>query len=164
MVVLLSKPSDEDLDDTSVADALMVELTQLFRSRLPDLIERMLDDGGVSANAEILDKCLRDTVQALEKTTKTDATMYRPTWSVSLPALVVLIQCVHVSRSPTLPLIVARSVGTLLEIRNEAPAGSPSQHAVEAAFMSLAQGVGIEDCWGWIQWQPSKTPSSKGEY
>lgn len=152
MVMVLSKPADEDPDDASVAEVLMVEATQLFRSRLPPLIE--------SSDAGGLDKCLNDTVRALEMTM--EATLYRPTWPVSLQSLVVLLQLVHGRQQ--LAALIGRCVSALLELRNEVPAGSPSQHTVEAAFSSLVQGVGIEVCWGWIRWHPSSKSSTHGEF
>lgn len=141
MILMLSKPPDENPDDATVADALLSELTQLFRGRLPALLE---------ADPTGLDHCLID---VLKRALAVTDTLYRPTWSVSLKALVVLMQVAH--KRQELTLAVSSSAKTLVESRNQVPPGSPSQHAVEEAFAALVQGVGLEDCWGWIEWNVS---------
>jgi hypothetical protein len=143
LIVALCKP--DDTQDNFVAQTLMVELTQLFRSKLTILIQRASTD---------LDKCLVDCLQALAHVTDT---IYRPTWGVSLKAFVVLLQSAH-HRVP-----VQGYVEVLLKLRSEVSAGSPSQHAIDDAFSSLVQGVGIEACWRWVAWQPTSADGS-GKY
>jgi len=145
MIVLLAKPADEAPEDPTVAGPLMVDLTQLFRSSLASLID---------SRAEGLEKCLE---AVLEGMTKVFDPVYRPVWSVSLQALVVLMQQLALAKDARgwrqLQLQLRDSVNSLLDLRHQVPAGSPSQHSVEAAFSSLVQGVGIEMCWHWIEWQ-----------
>ena len=135
VIAALAKPSDLDRDDASVSDELMTALTQLLRQKLPFLFK---------VNSGALNKCLSDSLANMAFVM--DA-LYRPTWSISLRTLVLLIQLSH-------PYVdVEQPVHSLLALRNQAPTGSPSQHAVEDAFVSLVEGVGIEVCWKWIEWQ-----------
>ena len=132
MVFLLSKPSNEAIDDPTVAQALMVELTQLFRHELVNLIE---------CQSSNLATCLKSSLSGLVKVTEP---LYRPTWSVSLQCLVILLSQVNGQCE------VGSHVKALLSLRNQVPAGSPSQHAVEEAVSSLVQAVGVEGCWTWL--------------
>lgn len=134
-VLMLSRPSDEALEDTTVAQTLLVELTQLFRTKLPSLLN-------FSSN---FDKCLQDLMQSM--TQVMDST-FRPTWSVSLKSLVVLLQHVHATMD------VQKCVESFLELINDVPPGSASRRAVEDSVSALIQGVGIEKFWTWIDWQP----------
>ncbi|GKY91986.1 hypothetical protein MPSEU_000170200 [Mayamaea pseudoterrestris] len=139
VIVNLSKPTESNHEDSSVAQELMVGTTQFFRQSLVKLFGQPKGD---------LTKCLSDSLANVAHVTDP---LYRPTWSVSLRAFALLIQLSHEH------IDVKQYVGSLLALRNQAPAGSPSQHAVEEAFASLVQGVGIEVCWGWIDWQPPRT-------
>jgi hypothetical protein len=139
VIVLLSKPSDDNCDDTTVAQELMVELSQALRLSIHNLIQ--------SSGASIR-KGLQESLSHLAHVMDP---LYRPTWTVSLQTLVLMIQLSFQQ------LDVQHHVHLLLALRNQVPAGSPSQHAVEAAFVSLVQGVGIEDSWKWIDWQPAST-------
>ena len=149
MILFLSKPSDEDPDDASVATSLMVELTQLFREQLP-----ALDHGDLTR----VDGCLDNTLTALCGVMET---FYRPSWSVSLNCLVVLLTFVH--RRTTLQKKGKTVVQSLLALRNSVPPGSASQHAVEDSFSSLVQGVGLAVCWNWVDWQSKGSSSSGGK-
>jgi ribosomal RNA-processing protein 12 len=136
-IVKLSKPSDEDMEDPSVAETLMVELTQLFRMRLPSFMD---------TNAANVDACLDSALKAMGKVL-VDLD-YRPTFSASLQAVVVLVQFACPK------LNVQNYVKSLLELRNQIkPSGSSSQRAVEEAFSSLVQAVGMETCWKWLDLQ-----------
>lgn len=139
LVVLLSKPSTEAIDDPTVAQTLMVELTQLFRHELSTLVE---------CQSSNLATCLKSSLSGLVKVTEP---LYRPTWSVSLQALVVLLSQVNGHCD------VGSHVKALLTLRNQVPAGSPSQHAVEEAVSSLVQAVGVESCWTWLDFVPQGT-------
>jgi hypothetical protein len=134
-VLTLSRPTDEDPEDATVAQTLLVELTQLVRTKIPALVN---DSSG-------LNKCFHDLLQSIAVVMNP---IYRPTWSVSLKTLVILLQHVHTT------VEVQNCVESLIELRNDVPAGSASQRAVEDAVSTLIQGVGIEECWNWITWQP----------
>jgi hypothetical protein len=133
-VLMLSRPTDEDIEDMTVAHTLLVELTQLLRSKLPSVLNFTSE----------LDKCLQDLLQIMVQVMDP---IFRPTWSVSLKSLVVLLQHVHAA------VDVQKCVEPLLELINDIPAGSASRRAVEDAVSMLIQGVGIEECWKWINWQ-----------
>lgn len=138
-VVLLSKPSDEQPEGIEVAELLMVELVQLFRTRLPAFANE-------HSGMEVA-KCLVDSMNAMTKVLEEP---YRPTWSTSLKTLVVLIELGRCKVN------ILDAVHLLINARNQVPAGSVSQQAVQDAFAALVQGVGLQNCWEWIEWQPSE--------
>jgi hypothetical protein len=142
LLVLLSRPPDEQSDDVAVADTLMMELIQFFRSQLPNLVR---------VDSPTVLKCLEEMLQAMEKLLDTP---YRPTWSTSLMALAVLITHIH-SR-----VKVSGSVHALLGLHNQVATGSAPQQAIQEAFSSLVQGVGMDVCWSWIEWQRKNADGS----
>jgi len=144
VVLMLSQPNEEDPDDATVSQTLMVELTQLFRTRLSTLI---------SSKPQGLEKCLTDTLQAMQQVMQS---IYRPTWSVSLKCLGVFLQLLHTSDHS-----ISDNVESLVELHSHVPEGSASQLAVEDAVASLIQGVGIEVFWRWIQWQEPQGSSKR---
>jgi hypothetical protein len=140
----LSQPSDEDPDDATVAETLMVELTKLFRSKLPALI---------ATKPQGLDKCLKDLLQGMQQVMQSS---HRADWSVSLKCLVVLMEQLYACGHD-----ISDCVENLVELHTEAPSGSPSQLAVEDAVSTLIQGVGVEAFWQWIQWQVPEASSKR---
>lgn len=141
MILLISRqPSDEIHDgiDDPVVQTLMVELTQLFRSQLPALVETK--PHGLSA-------CMADCLQNMEQIMQG---VYRASWSVSLKTFVVLLQLGHTAEE------LPNYIESIVRLRNQVPAGSSEQHAVEDAISSLIQGVGIEVFWKAVNWQPAK--------
>jgi hypothetical protein len=146
MLIVLAKPNDEDPEDTSVAQTLMVELTQLFRTKLPVLL---------NGRQPGLDKCMKDLLRCMESVMEDS---YRPTWSISLKCQSVLVQQLHTKVEE-----VQLTVESLVDLRNEVTPGSLSQHAVEDAMSTLIQGVGIEECWKWIRWQSSESASKNSK-
>jgi hypothetical protein len=135
LLAVLSRSPDDHPDDATCAEAVMVDLVEFIRSHLSDLD---------SSSPPNLAKCLEDMVKAMMKVLDT---LYRPTWSATLNAFVVLLMHVHSK------VDVVGSVHALLELRNQVPPGSASQRAVQEAFSSLVQGAGIGLCWDWIEWQ-----------
>jgi hypothetical protein len=142
--LLLSQPSDEDPDDTTVAETLMVELTKLFRAKLPALI---------ASKPQGLDKSLKDLLQGMQQVMQTS---HRPDWSVSLKCLVVLLEQLHACGHD-----ISDCVESLVELHTDVPSGSASQLAVEDAVSTLIQGVGVEAFWQWIQWQAPEASSKR---
>jgi hypothetical protein len=135
LVAILARPPDDHPDDATCAEAIMVDLVEFIRSHLSDLDR---------SSSPTIAKCLEDTVKAMMKVLDT---LYRPTWSSTLNAFVVLLLHVH-------PKVdVVGSVRALLELRNQVSPGSASQRAVQEAFSSLVQGAGIGQCWDWVEWQ-----------
>jgi hypothetical protein len=143
MVLLLSRPCDEDPEDASVAQSLCVELMHLFRAKLPSLTKEIPLG---------LQKCLEDSLRSLEHVMDHE---FRPTWSISLKCLVVFLEETHgnVEAGPC--------VESLVQLHSDVSAGSSSLRAVDDALSTLVQGVGIEVCWEWIRWE-SETTEKKG--
>jgi hypothetical protein len=140
MAVQLSRPTDET-PAMEVAQAVMVELTKLFRERLGPVV----DSGSHSSDVDIaLKEGLRGMEQVLQHT-------FRPTWSVSLQPLAYLLQLMpsHVE----LPEIVE----SLIKLRIHVAEDDRSRQAIEESVSALIQGVGIEAFWGWICWEDAKT-------
>jgi hypothetical protein len=144
VILLLSRPSDEDPDDVTVAETLMVDLTRLFRTKLPALIV---------SKPQGLDKCLKDLLQGMQQVMQSS---HRPGWSVSLKCLVVLLQQLYACGHE-----FSDCVESLVQLHSEVPSGSPSQLAVRDAVSSLIEGVGVEVFWKWVRWQAPEA-ASKG--
>ena len=135
-IVLLSKPKDQDYENGSVAQIVMAELSQALRECLPVLLQSVTHE-----NKKLLEESLSALSHVMDP-------LYRPNWSASLPTMVLFIQLV---RSQVNAMQHAKS---LIALRNQVPAGSPSQQAIEGAVIALVQGVGIELFWQWIEWRP----------
>ena len=142
MGVQLSRPTDEN-PTTEVAQAIMVELTKLFRERIGPLVESGMHSSDV-------DLALRESLRGMEQVLQLT---FRPTWSVALQPLAYLLQLMpsHVE----LPEIVE----ALIKLRIQVASEDPSRQAIEEAVSSLIQGVGIECFWGWISWEDAKSQS-----
>ena len=138
MVISLSCPRDEAPNDATVADALFVELTQMFRTNLPTII---------GAGLASLPRCLED---VLRHTEQVMLPVFRATWSVSLKCLAVLLQHIH----ECIP--INGSVEKIIDLGKLVPRGSPLKQVTEDAFSTLAQGVGIEKCWSWIRFHSNE--------
>jgi hypothetical protein len=147
-VVQLSKPSDSNPNSTAGAPLLFMELTQLFRTKIPLLMQQCEGQNGDQASVR---KCLSDTLHCVVSPILSD-TSYRPTWTTALPMIAVLIERVHST------VDVEPSVESLIQLRSSAP--KSLVHAIDDAVASLVQGVGIEICWNWIRWQDGS--KSKG--
>lgn len=132
LVLNLSRPL-EDAPDGTVAETLMVELTQLFRAQLAPLAQ---------SEPKQHQKCCKDCLHYMEQIFQS---AYEDTWSVSLKALAVLLQQMQVSDD-----LVGKSVKSLLSLRSSKD--QHSQHAVDDAISSLIQGFGIEAFWPFIDW------------
>lgn len=138
MVVLLSRPQDEAQNDATVAEALFVELTQVFRTSLPSVI---------GASPSSLPNCLEDVLRQSEQVL---LPVFKLTWSVSLKCLAVLLQSIH----GIVP--VNKSVEKIIGLGKHVPLGSPVKQAVEDALSTLVQGVGVEQCWSWIKFDSNE--------
>jgi ribosomal RNA-processing protein 12 len=115
-VVQLAKPDDVS-GSTSVGEAVMPELTKLFRTHPPHSGEYILTSMEVVLQP-----------------------VYRPTWSVSLLPLAVILQS-----SPN-----ADVISQLLRLQTLMP--QPIQEAVG----SIIQGVGLEEFWNYVSWNDDK--------
>jgi hypothetical protein len=136
MLVLLSKPVDADAEDHTVASVLMVELNQIFRMKLPGLLNEKLSG---------LNKSLEDLLRSMERVMTPG---YRPTWSISLRCSVVLMSLLRRSLAEE----VQNTLESLLLMHEEFPAGSLAAQSIEDALSSFIQEVGIEEVWGMISW------------
>ena len=140
MGVQLSRPTDEH-PATEVAQAIMVELTKLFREQIGPLVESGMHSSDV-------DLALRESLRGMEQVLQLT---FRPTWSVALQPLAYLLQLMpsHVE----LPDIVE----SLIKLRIQVASDDPSRQAVEEAVSSMIQGLGIESFWEWISWEDAKS-------
>jgi hypothetical protein len=143
-VVQLSRPDNDDnpLDDsTAVANALLVELTQVIRTKASSLSD--------VASGEAKTKCLQNLLQSVRQCMDSS---YQEVWALALRTLAILIQHIHhmIDVQPT--------VDSLIELHDSVP--RTAQKAVEGAVADLIQGVGLEDFWHWVSWQ---TPNSKSQ-
>jgi hypothetical protein len=143
-VVQLSRPNNDDnpLDDsTAVANALLVELTQVVRTKASSLSD--------VASGEARTKCLQNLLHSLRNCMDTS---YQEVWPLALKTLAILIQHIHhmIDVQPT--------VESLIEVHDSV--SRTAQKAVEGAVADLIQGVGLEDFWNWVSWQ---TPNSKSQ-
>jgi ribosomal RNA-processing protein 12 len=57
---------------------------------------------------------------------------------------------------------VVVTVHAFLGLRNQVAAGSAAQQAIQESFSALVQGVGIDVCWKWIDWQ-TKNPDGSAK-
>ena len=141
-VILLSRPTDDAPDDATVAQTLLVELTQVFRTELKVLM---------NAKPQALDSCLNG---ALHHTEQILLPAFKATWSVGLKCLAVLMQQIHNRVS------VHDCCERIVKLRSDVPSGSRAQRDVEDAFATLVQGIGIEACWECVRFQAD--PNSSG--
>jgi hypothetical protein len=158
LIVQLSRPSEySSVDDATVAETLMVELTQLFRTRLGALRNT------VDSNA--FDTCTKDCLRAMEPILQQES-LYKETHAVSFKALVVLLQEMSVTKigdsddadDDHIQAVVER----LCVLRSKPTVDKQTQYAIDDALSSLIQGVGLEQFWKWIVWNPEGKMKSKG--
>lgn len=140
VAVQLSRPIEEK-SDQDVAQAVMVELTKLFRERLGPLVES-------GTHSSDVDLALREALRCLEVVLQDN---YRPTWTATLQTLTYLLQMMPSQME--LPEIVE----SLIKLRIHVADDDSSRQAIEEAVSSLVQGVGIEAFWGWIRWADVKS-------
>lgn len=132
-VILVSKNSDVDTEDHSVAQTLLIELTQYFREQLPILRDH-----------HSFPKCFRDVLSFMEQLLDTS---FRSSWDVALKSIVVLILCNPADDH--VPVLF----DTLIRLRNDVSTESLSQNVVEDAVATLIQGVPLPQLWEWIDWR-----------
>jgi ribosomal RNA-processing protein 12 len=130
MLVLLSCPSEIGGDDSAVGEALLVGLTQLFRTHLVSFI--------ISSRHADMEKCLRDTLRFMDRVMEPS---YIDTYGVGLKSLAVLIKILYSS------IPVAGSFVQMVKLRNAVPPGSPARRSVEDACGIVVQEMGIELSW-----------------
>jgi hypothetical protein len=146
LLLVLSRPSEVAADDATVAETLLVELTQLFRAKLNALVE---------ARPTSLDKCLSDMIRHMEQIMQPP---YKAAWSVGLKCFAVLLKHVH----STIP--IHTSVENLIRLRNGVPLGSPLQHVVEDSVSTLVQELGMETCWELFGFQSDSKQNGMSEF
>jgi hypothetical protein len=147
LLVLLSKPVESDAEDNTIASVLMVELSQLFRMKLPGLL---------SEKHSGLDKSMEDLLRSMERVM---TPVYRPTWSTSLRCIVILMCILR----RTLAEEVQNTLESLLLMHNDFPAGSLATQSIEDALSSFIQEVGIEEVWDMISWTHPNTSKNGGK-
>jgi ribosomal RNA-processing protein 12 len=140
MLVQLAKPNPME-DATSavvVAEGVFPQLTKLIRTEL------LVPDSLVTCYAELLSSLEVVVLQPI----------YRPTWSVSLMPLALMIQAQQQHEGADVENEeVANLVAVLIQRHTEEEAAVHHQQAIEEAVGALIQGVGLERFWKWISWQ-----------
>ena len=171
MIVQLSRPvvSDSTTHDGSsatVAETLMVELTQLFRTKLGAMYKRANSSSSTDMMS-LYKTCTKDCLRAMEMILQQD-TYYKETYGVSLKALAVLLQQIAVASAGEQDdgdALVAACVERLFKQRTNpttvADDDKQTQAAVDDAISSLIQGVGLERFWKWVDWYPSDSTGKK---
>lgn len=150
-VILQLGRSGDDVDK-DVAEPLLTELSALLRSHFRQLLT------SASCTKSSLDSCVGSSLKALEQTMHH---AFQPIWSISLKALVIMLQMVDTHEE------VPDIIDSLLYLRNECAGDINAQRAVETAVGSLIEGVGIEVFWEWVDWTSESRrnkSSSKGMY
>jgi hypothetical protein len=153
MIVLLSRPVDETgrqgvspTSDATVADTLLVDLTQIFRVHLQKI---------VNSGSSELDNCQGEVLHHLQRHLLHDE--YAATWSVGLRCFA--ISLVEFHDHPLIP----ECVESLICLRDtQLSNGLMCQSMVDDAFSTLVQGVGLEFIWPIIRWHASYKLPSKG--
>lgn len=135
-VILQLGRSGDDIDE-DVAEPLLTELSALLRTNFRRLLN------SASCTKSSLDTCTTNSLKALEQVMHL---AFQPIWSVSLKALVIMVQMVDTHE------MVPDIVDSLLFLRNESSGDINAQRAVETAVASLIEGVGIEEFWKWVDW------------
>ena len=128
-VLNISKPSDA-LSDSTVADTLMLELSQLCRTQLQPL--KTVDPDRFEHCSQ---ECLRVISVVLQPS-------FQPTWAVSLKPLTILLQLMSHQDDA-----VKACVRSMMKIRCSLDQDPQSQDAVDDAISALIQGIGIESFW-----------------
>lgn len=158
--------SSSSSSNTTVAETLWLELTQLFRTALPQWLAK-------TTAVALRNQALMETVRATRRVLDDD---HRSTWSVSLPCLVVLWQQVlsvkeaqvdsieqqdgHDDPLNDLVALVADGVEQLIDLHHSRKAKNDVR-SIEDALSALIQAVGVEQCWQWIVWQSPQATSTK---
>jgi hypothetical protein len=143
LVLNLSKPSDES-PDGSIAEVLMMELLQLFRSNLGPLKE---------TNQHMHASCAENCLRAMEPLFGIG---FQETWATSLQTFVTLLQQIDSDRD-----IVQNSVLSLFDIHSKHAESDHSRLAIEGAVASLVQGLGVEAIWPRIDWTGASSEKGK---
>lgn len=142
MVVLLCRADPDAVrENLDMEESLMIELTQLFRERIPALL---------SAGHSDLPLCLESSLRALEPLLQTH---YQPIWSVALKCLVAFVNEVS-SKEMSAGLLEG-----LIRLRIQSSEKSTLTNVVDDAVLLLFQKYGTESYWSWIKWT---TDGAKG--
>ena len=126
--------------------ALFMELTQLIRTKMPLLVDRM--ESSSTTLSKLITKCCHDVLSCMKQVLLGDST-YSSTWSVSLPMMSILIQHVH-SIMPHEEM--ASIIESFIVLHNDSTTTTKGKQDIENAWSTLFQGVGIETLWSWIAW------------
>ena len=140
LVVQMSKP-DATNESVAVAEGVLPEVTKLIRTQL------------MTSESSILQDCFAELVLSLEVVLQP---LYKPTWSVSLPPLALLLQIKPDDDS------CAAIVGLLLR-RHEEETSSSYKQAIEEAISTIIQGTGLEHFWQWISWKGETKKGKKNQ-
>jgi NUC173 domain len=130
MIVQFSKP-DPASNSIAIAEGVLPELTKFIRTHL------MEEESG------ILNDCFQDLVLALEVVLQP---IYKPTWSVSLLPLAMILQVKPDEKS-------CHEIVSVLVRRYEEESLASLKQAIEEAVATIIQGVGLERFWKWISWK-----------
>lgn len=137
MTVALCRPDEDDPNDSSVGNVLLVDLTSVFRETLPLLV----DD-------ESAHNCVAKSVERLEQIL---LPIYKSTWPLGLKCLAIVLKHAHQILS------IRTNVAELVRIRSEMEVGSDLQYVAEDALSTLVQGIGLEECWEMLDFQPDES-------
>lgn len=140
MVIQMSKPNPAD-ESVVVAEGVLPEVTKLIRTQLMD------------SKSSILNDCFAEMVLSLEVVLQP---IYKPTWSVSLLPLAMMLQVKPDDNS------CGEIVAVLLR-RHEEESSPASKQAIEEAVSTIIQGAGLELFWQWISWQDETKKRNKNQ-
>jgi hypothetical protein len=132
-VLNLSRPSDAS-PDSVVADTLLVELSQLFRAQLQPL---------KTADPKRYERCSKECLGAMQIVLQPS---FQQTWSVSLKTLTILLQQMNYQDDA-----VKTCVQSMMKLRCSLDQDKHSEDAVDHAFSSLIEGIGIESFWDQVE-------------
>ena len=166
MVLLLSKPvvlshhghDNPDESASFVANGLLSDLTQIFRSRsFHNLIMMAEQKQDIH---DLLVRCLTESLRGMHVLFRPE---YHPCWSVGLKALVVLLEQIINTRPggerPLSVKVISTNVENLIDQHHVTPNHALQRH-VEDALSTLVQGTGIEGLWSFISWHPGQSPAT----
>lgn len=148
-------------DNTTISDIVIVQLNQLFRTKLGKLLKRtQLDE------QQIKTKCIHDLLRCFDVVF--DDT-YQSTWDNSIKCISILIEQIlyknNIGAANDDDINI--SIELMIELRNKLSSSKSHQQqqivvVVEDAMSILIQGIGIENCWTRIKWSKSTTTVATG--
>mmetsp|Transcript_6037 Transcript_6037/g.8557 ORF Transcript_6037/g.8557 Transcript_6037/m.8557 type:complete len:1336 (-) Transcript_6037:89-4096(-) len=146
VILQLARPeSAMETDVSSIAQDLMVELTQTFRS-----MRKQKQDGQHQQQCWL--SCMNVMKQHL---LEQQQLVFRSTWSCTLAPLALLVDFLVGPYEGSCKSVVT----DLVNLHNSVKDNEQSKQAIEECLGSIIQSVGIETFWNWIDWNNSGTPA-----